>query len=284
MNLLIKNIFKWLRIYHPLQSFYRDIIFAVRNNKYRRQYRKYSGSGFTCNICGITYRQFVPDFPDAENMSAIENNQVVAGYGENIFCPNCLSTARERLVIAFLKEQELNGKTILHLSPEKPIYTFLKSRANVITADLLPGFYKAIDKKVQEQDATRLGFEDNNFDVVIANHVFEHIPDDGKAMREIFRVMKPGAMAILQIPYSKTNAATIEETKINDAARQSALFGQRDHVRIYQLNDYITRLRQAGFIVELPRENDWERFANFAVQQGENILRISKPVSSLNKY
>jgi len=130
---------------------------------------------------------------------------------------------------------------------------------------------------VQKQDATRFTFEDNCFDLVIANHILEHIPDDRKAMQEIFRVMKPAAMAILQVPYSEMLEATIEDPAIDNTAKQSALYGQKDHVRIYCLNDYVKRLRETGFFVEISGENELRPFLTFAIQPGEKLLRIVKP-------
>ncbi|MEO6671230.1 MAG: methyltransferase domain-containing protein [Ferruginibacter sp.] len=278
MNLLIKNILKGIGIYHPLQSSYRAIIFSFQNKKFRKQYQQYAGRGFTCNVCGTMYSRFVPDYPSSENKAAIENNQVIAGYGENIFCPNCMSTARERLIIAYLRdEMNFSGKKILHLSPEKNIYQFTKVQADVTTADLLPGFYKTIDGMVQKQDATQFSFADNYFDMVIANHILEHIPDDRKAMKEIFRVMKPGAMAVLQVPYSENINATIEGPDINDPTMQSALYGQKDHVRIYLLSDYVERLKGSGFLVDVLSTDRLEKYLQFAVQPGEKLLKIIKP-------
>jgi len=127
----------------------------------------------------------VPDIPTEENRLAIKNNTIIAGYGQHIICPYCMSTARERLVMAMLAEMDIKGKKILHLSPEKNIYNCIKDSAVVTTADLLPGFYKTIDGLVQKQDATHFSFGDNSFDLVIGNHILEHIPDDHKAMKEI---------------------------------------------------------------------------------------------------
>ena len=130
MNQFIKNILKGIGIYHPLQSSYRRIIFSIQNKKFRKQYQQFTGSGYTCNVCGAMYSRFVPDHPSEENKYAIETNHVIAGYGKNIFCPNCMSTARERLIIAFLKDGiNISGKKILHLSPEKNIYQFLEEKA-----------------------------------------------------------------------------------------------------------------------------------------------------------
>ena len=291
MNPGLKNILIYLRIYYPLQGAYQNFRFQQRLKKYRKEYGAYllseesyhhSGYGFRCDVCNSLYTKFVPDLPSAEDKEALEKNNVIAGYGENILCPNCGSAARERLVLNLLKHDiEFAGKKILHLSPEKNIYHFIKDEAEVTTADLLPGFYRTIDGLVQKQDATNFTFADESFDMVIGNHILEHIPDDAKAMKEIYRVLKPGGKAILQVPYSESIPATFETKDINDPALQSKLYGQKDHVRIYAFNDYVERLRSAGFIVEIIHAKDIADFAGYAaVQPGEHFLNITKPAIS----
>ena len=278
MNIQFKNILHALGIYHPLQSHYRNLVFYVKRFFYRISFSSYKGHGFTCNVCQQQYFRFVDDWPASENKNALSINHVIAGYGNNIICPNCLSNARERLVIAMLQHHvNIDNKKILHLSPEKNVYQYLKSRSQVVTTDLVPGFYKNIDKHIKQEDAMAFSFADQSFDVVIANHVLEHISDDLKAMSEIFRVLKKGGVAVLQIPYSETISATIEEPLIDNPAKQSALFGQKDHIRIYQLNDYISRLGQSGFIVSKISCKELSAFHQHAIQLDETFLEIKKP-------
>lgn len=261
-----------------MQSRYRAWVRRRLRNLYRQKYQPFLGKGFQCNVCGAQYSRFVPDLPAPENREAIEKNAVVAGYGEHIICPNCLSNARERLVLACLQELiKPASKNVLHLSPERNVYAYLKNLAVVNTADLNPGFYRDIDPAISRQDATRLGYADNTFDLLIANHVLEHIPDDRKAMREFFRVLKPGGRAVLQVPYSNKIPRTLETPGISDPARQSALYGQNDHVRIYLLDDYIQRLREAGFEAEILAEHKRKEFEKFATQPGEEFLLMRKP-------
>lgn len=280
MNQPVKNFLQRLQLYHPLQSFYRKILFIYKRARNRENYKAFKGKGFTCNVCREQYQKFVPGFPSEENRRAIEDNKMVAGYGDNIYCPSCMSSARERLVIAKLSEFDLKGKNVLHLSPEKNIYTFIKDKAEVTSADLLPGFYKTIDGLVQKQDATRFSFADESFDWVIGNHILEHIPDDKKAIQEIFRVLKPGGRAILQVPYTELLYETLEIPTICDAAKQSYLFGQKDHVRIYLLSDYANRLRQAGFNVEIVPYTALEKYYHYAIQQNECFIQILKPTNA----
>ena len=277
MKEALKNILKKLGLYYFLQANYRNILSNVKRANYKIQYAKYKGKGFECNCCGASYSIFVPDYPAAENANAINTNEVIAGYGENILCPACLSTARERLIIALLKNEiNISGKKILHFSPEKNIYNFIKQHNEVITADLQPLFYKIIDGKIKNEDATRLSFAGNSFDVIIGNHILEHIPDDAKAMEEMYRVLKPGGRAILQVPYSTKILNTLETHEINNPEKQSALYGQKDHVRIYQLQDYINRLQNAGFKVEVIDYSKLNAYYKNAIQPSEVFLSILK--------
>jgi SAM-dependent methyltransferase len=276
MKELLKKILKTVHLYHPMQLFYRQTIFNFRKIYFRTIYKKYKGKGFTCNVCGSSYTRFVPDYPSRINKSAIANNHVIAGYGRNIFCPHCLSTARERLVIAMLAKSNLRGIKTLHLSPEKNVYNFLKGMVDIVTGDLNPGFYKNIDTNVKTADATRLRFENESFDLVIGNHILEHIPDDIQAIKEIYRVLKKNGIAVLQVPFSTTIQNTMEEPLVNDSQRQSQLFGQKDHVRIYNRSDYMKRLMTAGFIVEYIPHESLHELHPYAIQPGEGFFSIRK--------
>ena len=278
MNQQIKNILKSLEIYHPLQSGYRNILFKIKREYYRMLFSKYKGKGLECNFCGHQYLKFVDDYPELENQQALSISNVVAGYGKNILCPFCLSTARERLVMAILKTKiDISNKNILHLSPEKNIFNFLKDRTKLVTADLFPGYYKNIDKDIRKENATSLSFENDYFDLVIANHILEHIPNDSAAMKEIFRVLKRGGVAILQVPYSESIIETLETPLMDNQKLQSTLYGQRDHVRIYQLNDYINRLLKTGFTVSCIKYEILKPFYIYAIQTDEVFLEIKKP-------
>ncbi|HMJ45971.1 MAG TPA: methyltransferase domain-containing protein [Ferruginibacter sp.] len=274
----IKKILQHTGIYHPLQSAYRKYLFSRQLKINQEKYAPLHGRGFHCNVCGERYEKFVPSAPAPENEKALRENAVIAGYGENIFCPNCGSNARERLVIAIISDDiSIKNKRILHLSPEKNIFNFIKKEALVITSDLEPGFYRDVDQGIQSHNITHLGFENDYFDIIIGNHILEHIPDDALAMRELFRVLKPGGQAILQVPYSTKIVSTLENKDIKNPRQQSLLFGQKDHVRIYSLNDYVARLEWAGFIVAIRPYCQLEHYYINAVQVNECFLQIKKP-------
>src|SRR5690606_23076407 len=92
-------------------------------------------------------------------------------------------------------------------------------------------------------------FRFNQYDVILCNHVLEHIPDDRKAMQELYRVMKPGGWGIFQIPLDMQRSTTFQDDRITDPKERAKIFGQYDHVRDYGM-DYFEKLRSVGFQVE----------------------------------
>ena len=280
MKEYLKSLLKKFRLYHPLQSTYREGLRWMRIQYLRIAYSPYTTKKppfFQCNFCGASYRKFVPEYPGPGIAPAINDNHVIAGFGDNVYCPRCLSRNRERLLRAVLgTHMSIAGKQVLHFSPEKHLYKFITAAAAVTTVDLTPGFYRNIDSSVCYADATNLPFANNSFDILIANHVLEHIPEDEKAMKEMYRVLCNNGVAILQVPYSETLPTTIEEPFINDPARQAALYGQKDHVRIYSKTDYIQRLRHAGFNVTPLSPETLAPFRIYAIQENECVFLCHK--------
>jgi ubiquinone/menaquinone biosynthesis C-methylase UbiE len=127
-------------------------------------------------------------------------------------------------------------------------------------------------------DICNLPFEDNAFDVILCNHVLEHIPNDEKAMHELYRVMKPGGFGVFQIPQDLNREQTFEDHTITDKKERAKIFGQYDHVRIYG-RDYFDKLRSIGFTVE---EVDYTAtlseadIAKYCLAKGEIIPVVRK--------
>jgi len=99
-------------------------------------------------------------------------------------------------------------------------------------------------------DITYIPYKHNSFDVILCNHVLEHVVEDQKAIRELFRVLTPGGWAILQCPIDSQRAKTFEDPSITAPHDRARAFGQHDHVRIYG-RDYKERLEKAGFTVKV---------------------------------
>ena len=214
------------------------------------------GNTFTDPIDGKSFKMFLP-----------------YGYGtqrNNVLSPSTLSLERHRLLWLYLNEEtdffqsqlasdstgtnpkkiklrdaETNSALkVLHFAPEQAFYKLFRNQKNLdyTTTDL---FSPLADVKA---DICDLPFEDNQYDVILCNHVLEHIPDDTKAMQELYRVLKPGGMAILQIPQDLSRATTFADDTITDQKERAKIFGQYDHVRIYG-RDYFNKLRSIGFKV-----------------------------------
>jgi predicted SAM-dependent methyltransferase len=140
--------------------------------------------------------------------------------------------------------KRIEGASVLHFAPERVLAARISKARPVryVKADLLPAA-----KGIVREDISKLSFGDCTFGVVIANHVLEHVADDHAAMKEIFRVLEPGGLAVLQTPYSDKLTDTFEDESIRDEEARLQAYGQEDHVRLYG-RDLFSRLRSAGFV------------------------------------
>ena len=105
---------------------------------------------------------------------------------------------------------------------------------------------------VKKLDVTNLPFKNDHFDLIICNHVLEHINEDTKAIKEIYRVLKNNGKAILQVPISFKIDKTFEDSRVTSPKQREIKFGQNDHVRVYG-KDYVNRLESCGFSVEVSK-------------------------------
>jgi SAM-dependent methyltransferase len=179
---------------------------------------------------------------------------VGAEYIPNDDCPVCYANHRSRLLYAFLTRRGgLEArKAVLHVAPELTLFRHVFSRPGVDyhPADLTPEEYPEIPG-VERVDVTAIPYPDRTFDLILCNHVLEHVPDDRQAMRELRRVLKDDGVALLQVPLSLALDQTDEDLSITDPAERERRFGQFDHLRLYAVSDYVARLVDAGFEVEL---------------------------------
>lgn len=213
----------------------------------------YYGRRFSCSVCGSKLRAM---HQSGYAFPILTELQVVGGeVWPNDTCPVCFSHNRTRLIWEYLRREvgvgtALSAGRVLHFAPEYGLSSRLVA---------MPGVdYRPVDIEPQRYshtrgttfcDATVTGFASGFFDLVICNHVLEHIPDDQAALREIRRILRPGGIAILQVPLS-TMGSTIEDPSVTDRFERERRFGQHDHVRIYG-SDYPGRLKEAGFVVEI---------------------------------
>ncbi|MCF8302751.1 MAG: methyltransferase domain-containing protein [Bacteroidales bacterium] len=242
----------------------------------------YRGNNVYCPYCGQSFKRMLPG---GMEYKVIEERDIVGGgYRDNIVCPRCYSTDRDRLIYLYL-----NHKTsvfsqpikLLHIAPEGPVRALLRKYNNIeyYTGDKFTEGYNDYyyDRDIIQMDITDIQYEDESFDAIICNHVLEHILNDRLAMSEIYRVMKPGGWAVLQVPIARSLEKGLEiETKSNK--EREDLFGQFDHVRLYGL-DYPKRLEQAGFKVNIlnPAREQWPfDLKKYAINEEENLYVAQK--------
>lgn len=224
----------------------------------------YKGDAVDCPVCEKSFRKFLP-------------------YGnlgiDNRLCPYCLTLERHRLLWLYLKNKTgffTEKLKVLHIAPEQPFIKHFRKLDNLdyTTADLVSPL---ADVKT---DIRKMVFSDNEFDVVICNHVLEHIVEEQVALKEVLRVLVPGGWAVLQVPMDYSNEFTYEDNTITNQKEREKIFGQYDHVRLYG-NDYPKRLENAGFIVktdDFVNEFDKHVAERFRFDMNEKIFLCRKPV------
>jgi len=200
----------------------------------------FRGNKVECPVCGGRFSRSLP----------YGYNKVRKG----VLCPRCFSLERHRLLWLYLKNKTgffTDPFKVLHVAPEQCFYSRFRKLGNLdyTTADLESPL---ADVKL---DIQQMPLADNTFDVVICNHVLEHVPDDRKAMREILRILKPGGYGIMQVPMDMTLEKTYEDPSITDPHEREVHFRQKDHYRLYG-RDYTERLKECGFIIHEPNYTD----------------------------
>jgi SAM-dependent methyltransferase len=176
-----------------------------------------------------------------------EASHFVRFHGEHDQCPGCGSLMRHRALLLLLRDRYRlaeRGGRVLHVGPGAAVSRWLEQLEAIdyVSADLDSPLARV------QLDATDMPFSDESFDFAICVHVLEHIPNDRKALREFFRVLRPAAPAVFQVPPSDLTV-TREDPDVNDPQERERLFGQYDHVRLCGA-DYPARIAETGFEVE----------------------------------
>ena len=241
---------------------------ASLSAKVARRIRRYSdrviGSRHSpvarkCPICGNSCRRFLPHGEPPR---------------DDARCPSCGSLERHRMLWLWLEGsgRELGGIRLLHFAPERCLTQKLRSRVGggYVSADL------ARDADVY-LDITSLPIADRALDAILCSHVLEHIPDDGAAMRELHRVMKPDGWGVFETPVDLGQDHTDEDPTAPEEERIRR-FGQHDHVRLYG-RDYPDRLRSAGFEVsplDMVERLGKRKSRRYGLQDGKLVWLVEK--------
>jgi len=215
----------------------------------------YSGNKFECNICYKKLKHFI----------TLSN--------EDSLCPNCGSLKRNRRLWQLLETEFLKPEiTLLDFSPSRCLYRKLKKTHNInYQSTDLSGDFIADNK----YDIRNIQVDDASFDLILCCHILEHIEEDIIAIKELYRILKPGAKALVQTPFKEGDI--YEDYSIISDAERLKHFGQEDHVRIYSVNGLKERLESIRFSVEVRTNFKDDNINGF--DPHETILVLTKPLN-----
>jgi hypothetical protein len=239
----------------------------------------FGGTKFECNLCGFKANKWLPR---GHNYPIVKELEIIGAGKRFVDCKKCGSSDRDRLVFEYLKfvheKTSLKYKKLLHVAPEKSLSKKLEDDIglDITRIDYRAKGYKfTYNKSVISGDVQNLPFESESYDMVICNHVLEHVEDDSKALNEIHRVLKKGGFAILQVPISLKLDETIR-SGINWTSKDKInKLGQHDHLRLYS-QDFETKLFQNQFEPLFWHFNNPEKIKQFRINSSEFVIIASK--------
>lgn len=201
----------------------------------------YCGNSCYCPCCNKIFRKF----RNFNYKKKIYNPKIYESLYKNTICPYCLSLPKHRIICEFLKQNKkkiMDNKKILIFASETGTELYLKrNNINFKTADL----YQTADLKI---DITNIDLRNESFDVIICNHVLEHVDNYKKALNELNRILTRNGFLILTVPIDKNSKEVIEKKFKSDEERKE-FYGQSDHLRNFGLNTK-SIIEKYGFIVE----------------------------------
>lgn len=179
---------------------------------------------------------------------------------QNLLCPNCGSLSRDRRLWQLLKEHYIKPNIrVLDFSPSRTLFRKWKKEKNLnhIASDLSGNFMADVT-----YDITKIPEKENTFDLILCYHILEHVIEDTKAMKELYRVLKPNGTVLIQTPFKEDEI--YEDYTITSETNRLLHFGQEDHVRIYSVDGLKKRLESEGFSVSVKQfeENEYLGFSD----------------------
>lgn len=220
------------------------VYFILRNIKYRIKMLLFPGKmSRLCPCCGLRFQSFVAgnyrEYPKRFDLLRYEHTR------QDVHCPVCRSLPRHRILALCFEEHLKYLKTakILYFAPGRSEKMWLKrNRISCVTADL----YAEADLKL---DIQKTGLPDNRYDVIVCNHVLEHVDDFRSALKEMYRVLRSGGSFICSFPMDPKVELLDEDPSVQTEEERIRRFGQNDHQRVFGMKaDRF--LEEAGFAVE----------------------------------
>jgi SAM-dependent methyltransferase len=196
----------------------------------------YRGDQVYCPWCRRSFRTFVTYYFEGQPTS-------------ERYCPTCHMFNRHRLLWFYFQQNPAllaDIDHLLHFAPETRIAHELQRRYR-------PRRYTTVDFALPmvklRNDIMHLALIDQCVDRILCNHVLEHVFDDQQAIRELYRVLQPGGIAIITVPMNGL-MTTDEDPTLADPRERERRFRQHDHLRLYGA-DIVQRLETTGFQVEI---------------------------------
>lgn len=217
---------------------------------------RHRGTDYFCPICSSPLREFQP-WSGAPNFR----------------CPVCISKPPHRLAHRYFQlhpELFTADEMLVHIAPEPELRlahgAFRQTGMQYRSGDLSGSG----DEKL---DVRNLPFADQSVRLLYCCHVLNMIQEDRQAMSEIFRIMQPQGVALLQVPAYYRGERTLEPRTREE---RKAAFHDEDIQRCYTDADYVSRLNDAGFRVEHFRATDQADELVRQLQLKEEVLHVCR--------
>jgi SAM-dependent methyltransferase len=232
-----------------------------------------------CIICNSTHSGWLPHPAIAARSSFCKLMNVIGSDLVNYLCPICRCNDRDRHLWLYMTSvslvEKVKGLRILHLAPEASIEKLLSSLEPMkyVRGDLTPRQQSHIRIDVQQ-----IPFGNEAFDLIICNHVLEHVESPSLALKEFFRVLSTGGHLIAQTPFTPSLKYTMEFTDIPTPSFAKLFFGQEDHVRLFG-RDLVRLFECAGFSGEFSEHSNLLEYADplaFGVNRFEPFMYFRK--------
>lgn len=196
-----------------------------------------------CPCCGLKFRAFVAgsfrEYPNRFNPLRYEHTR------QDVLCPVCRAMPRHRILALWFEEHLafLRTAKILYFAPGRSEMMWLKrNRISCVTADL----YAKADLKL---DIQRTGLPDHSYDMIVCNHVLEHVDDFRLSLKEMYRILRSGGSFICSFPMDSKVELLDEDPFVQTKEERVRRFGQNDHLRVFGMKAE-RFLKEAGFTVE----------------------------------
>jgi hypothetical protein len=199
-----------------------------------------------CNICG--------------NAAYVDFNG-----RQKIQCTSCRSLERHRLVRWTLEKlgyvaANQRAKRALHLAPEEMTHRYLTKLLGVeyVCSDLMPQSYPHAQCLRLALPAGFDIFPDNYFDLILHNHVLEHIPGDYRDhLTQFLRLLSSGGHMVFTLPGLSRTSVTVQGGEhLHSDDERVRLHGQADHYKSfgYDLIEWFNSAPGVFGSIDIPTE------------------------------